>query len=276
VGIVLVTGATGTVGAHVLRGLREAGEDARGAARDPRGRPHLVRFDLGDPSTWDEALQGVDRLFLMRPPAVSDVGRVMGPFVRAAAPRLRGAVFLSVMGVNPALPHWRVERMLRRLGVPHVNVRPAFFMQNLTGPYRRDIAGRGLLRFPAGRGRTAFVDARDVAEVAVRALLDPAAHAGRHPTLTGPEAVGWQEVAGLLSAALGRPVRYETTGPLRHRRDLIAAGAEPAYANVQLAIHLTCRLGLAARRTPDLGRCLGRPPRRLGAFIAEHAGVWAG
>ena len=117
-GSVLVTGATGTVGQALVADLLAAGVPVRAAVTDlsavlPAGA-EPVRLDLLDPRTAAPALDGADRVFLLRPPAISDVDRASGPLVRAAAPSgVRRNVVLSVMGVNPAVPHWRTERPAR-------------------------------------------------------------------------------------------------------------------------------------------------------------------
>lgn len=278
-GTVLVTGATGTVGAAVVAGLVAAGEPVRAAVRQPdgvvRGGAEPVRFDFSDQSSWAPAFDGVDRLFLLRPPAISDVKTYLRPVIRLAAERrLRQVVFLSVLGVNRFLPHWQVERDIETAGLPHTFLRPAFFAQNLSGAYRRDIVDLDRIRLASGHGRTSFVDTRDVAAVGVLALRDPAAHAGATPTLTGPAALTYQQVAALLTSRLGRPIEYQPIGLLRYRRELLAQGLDPAYVNVQLVINAVARVGLAAKTTPDVKELLGRDPIPLARFIADHAGAW--
>ena len=94
-----------------------------------------------------------DRLFLLRPPATSEVGTALGPLVRAAAEaRVRRVVVLSVMGVNPALPHWRMERMVQRAGLPMTALRPACFAQNLLTAFGHEIRAHVGCASPAGTG----------------------------------------------------------------------------------------------------------------------------
>lgn len=277
-GAVLVTGATGTVGRHVVEQLIAAGETVRGAVRDPQsvlaaGQP--VRFDFADPTSWTGALDGVDRLFLMRPPAISDVTTYLRPVIDLAASRgVRHIVFLSLIGVNRVMPHWRVEQDIAASGLAYTFLRPSFFAQNLLTAYRADIRDRDEIRMPAGRGRTAFVDTRDVAEVAARVLSRPEDHVSCAYSLTGEQALRWDDVAVLLTRELQRPIRYTSISFRRYRRELLAAGADPVYVRVQLGIHLVARLGLAGRITPTLRELLGRPPRTLAAFITDHAAAW--
>lgn len=280
---VLVTGATGTVGRHLVRALASAGESVRAASTSPdataawAGLPTVepTTFDFARPGTWSAAFADVDRLFLMRPPAISDVTTYLRPVVRLAAEcGVRQVVFLSVMSVNRLMPHWQVERDIEAAGLPHTFLRPAFFAQNLLTAYGTDIREHDRIRLPAGRGRTSFVDARDVAQVAVVALRAPGAHAGAAYTLTGPAALTYDEVTALLTRTLGRPVRYEPIRLLRYRRELLAAGMDPTYVRVQVVINAIARLRLAARVTDTVPRLLARPATPLATFIDDHAAQW--
>lgn len=283
----LVTGSTGRVGRHVAAGLVAAGVGVRAARTQPgRDAPselagsEQVRFDVRDRSSWSGALSGVDRVFLMRPPDVTDVSATMTPFLRALREHgVKQVVFLSVKGVNPAMPHWRVERSMRRLRLAGTWLRAADFMQNLEGPYREQVRTSRLL-LPAGRGRTSFVDTRDVAAVAVRCLVPPAAGGGggrgiRTVTCTGPQALSWFEVADILSEVLGRRVRYEPVGLRDFRRRLRRAGTAPAMVNVQSAIHLAAQAGLAAGVSEDMPLALGRPATSFRQYAADAREVWA-
>lgn len=279
-GGVLVTGATGTVGRDVVRGLVDAGERVLAATTRPgRDLPQLtgaeqVRFDFAEPGTWDAAFAGVDRLFLMRPPQITDTEHLVRPVIALAQRRgVRLVAFLSLLGVNRAVPHWRIERDILAAGLPYTFLRAGFFSQNLETAYRDDIRDRDRIRLPAGQGRTNFVDTRDLAAVAVLALRDPATHAGKAYDLTGPEAHTYGHVASLLSAELARPVTYEPIGLLRYWREL-SDEFPREYKIVQLVINVTARLGLAAKVTDDLPRLLAHPPRSLRTYIHDARTTW--
>ena len=101
-------------------------------------------------------------------------------------------------------------------------LRPGFFAQNLTDAYRLDIRDDDRLFVPAAQGRVAFIDAVDIGEVAATVLADPMAHAGRGYTLTCPQAVTFEEVAQMLTDALGRSIAYtpaSALGYMRHLKD---------------------------------------------------------
>lgn len=273
-GMTLVTGATGSVGAHVADQLRAGGDPVRAAMTRPI-QADAVAFDFTAPQTWPEAFDGVERLFLMRPPRITDVKTHIRPVVAYAAGHgVRQVVFLSVLGVNRLFPHWQVERDIEASGLPHTFLRPAFFSQNLLTQYRDDIALHDRIRLSSGRGRTSFVDTRDVAAVAVAALRDPRSHAGAAHVLTGPEALTYYQVASMLSAQLGRAIQYQPISALRYRRELLAQGQDPSFVNVQLVIDAVAAVGLAGAVNRTVEDILGRPAATLTTFIADHAGAW--
>lgn len=278
-GRVLVTGASGQVGRAVLAAAGALGLPATAALRAPGGRHGVpgVAFDFTDRRTWPAALDGHDRLFLLRPPAISDVRATLIPFVDAAREAgVRHVVFLSVAGAgrNCFVPHRAVEDHLRAAGGGYTLLRPGFFAQNLAGAYREDIRRDHRLYVPAGHAPVNWVDVRDVGEAAARILAAPAGHRGRAYTLTGPGPVDWEEVARLLSATTGRPVRYQPAsipGYLLHlRRRGLPAGA----IAVQTVLHVLLRFGGGAGVDPALARLLGRPPRSIAESIRDQADAW--
>ena len=272
------TGATGTVGSAVIRGLLDLGAEPVAAVRDDAqtDAPHHVRFDFTEPNTYGPALASADGLFLMRPPAISDAERYVNPVVDAAERAgVRRVAFLSVLGAgkNPLLPHRATERRLEAGALPYLLLRANNFMQNLAEVHADEVR-RGEVFVPAGDGRTGFVDARDVGEAAARWLASGAEERVAVP-LTGPEALTYGEVAAVLSDVLGRPVRYARPGLLAFLWRKVVEEREPLpFALVMAGVYTTARLGLAARVTDDLGRMLGRPPRRFRDFAEDYRGRW--
>jgi uncharacterized protein YbjT (DUF2867 family) len=279
----VVTGATGNVGGELVRLLRTSGRRVRvavsdvGGARDRFGDDvECVRFRFEDPATFAPALADAAAVFLIRPPPVSAIGRTMGPALDWLDEHGRPhVVVLSVMGagLNPILPHSRLEWRVRRSGLPFTFLRPSFFMQNLSTTYREEIRDLGVLHVPAGDGRTSFVDVRDVAEVAAH-VMGREEHFGAAYTLTGSEALGYAGVAALLTGELGSEVRYTRPRPRAYRRGLIAGGTPAALARVLTGIYFVARHGLADRVTSDTERLLGRPPRRMAEFVRDYRSVW--
>ncbi len=276
---VLVTGASGNVGGPLVEHLLQGGANVLVASREGKRAPAgatAVRFDFEDPSTHAPAMAGVDKLFLMRPPAVTDVKRHMLPVVRAAKEAgVKHVVFLSLLGVekNQVVPHAKVERFILEAGLPHTFLRPSFFMQNLSTTHRDDLREHGELFVPAGKGRTSFIDTRDIAAVGARTLLEDG-HEGKAYDLTGSEALTYGEVAELFTEVLGRPIRYPEPGALRFAARWYGREQPVAFIAVMTAIYTVCRLGLAGTVTRDTETLLGRAPISMRQFIQDHKSCW--
>lgn len=273
---ILVTGATGNVGASTVAALVARGATVRAAVPRPTEVPgaEAARFDFADRATWEVAA-GCDALFLLRPPPIGDTRRTLVPFVDAArAAGVHKVVFLSVVGAERTrwVPHHAVEVHLRSTPGRWTILQAGFFAQNLGDAYRRDIAEDGRLYVPAGRGRVAWVDVRDIAEVAADALLG--AHDGLAPVLTGPEALDFDQAAEILSVALDRRVDYRPASVLGYAAHLRRRGLPWSQIGVQTVLHVGLRFGQAATVDPTLGRLLQRPPRPLAQYVEEHRARW--
>ncbi|MDO5499495.1 MAG: NmrA family NAD(P)-binding protein [Propionibacteriaceae bacterium] len=275
---ILVTGGTGTVGSVVARELLTAGADVRLASRARGADDRHVVFDFTDSSTWADAFAGVRALFLVRPPALGNVRRDVLPALGAArSSGVERIVFLSLQGAdrNRVVPHAIVERWLRESGIAWTFLRAAFFHQNLITTHGSDIRDRDEIVVPAGDGRTAFVDAEDVGAMGAAALLDPAAHAGRAWTVTGPRALTYHQVAEILTAELGRVIRYRRPSAaryVRHARHHL--GMPWPMVAVTTAIYSTARFGLAAGLSDDVHQVLGRPPIDFAEFARRERAAW--
>lgn len=282
----LVTGATGTIGRHVVAGLQAAGRSVRAAVPHPEragdelgARVSLLRFSFTDPSTWADTFDGAQLMFLMRPPQLSNIERDMVPALRTAQDAgVRHIVLLSLQGAesNKVVPHAKIETWLRGSGLGWTFVRPSFFMENLTGPHMSDIRDRDEILVPAGRGATSFVAARDVAAVAVAALLDPSAHSGRAWTPTGEAALTYTQVAATLTDVLGRSISYRRPGLMRYTRHARTTLGMPwGMVAVTAGIYTLARLGRAAATTEDVRAVTGAAPTTFQDWALEHAHVWA-
>lgn len=279
----LITGATGTIGREVVRALLAEGHRVRAASRRPEApsgdspdRLERVAFDFRRPATHTAAVAGVERMFLVRPPDLTAVRREVVPFLRTArAAGVQRVVFLSVLGAerSPWIPHRRIELALSAVGFQITCLRAGFFMQNLLRPHGDEIRDRGVLALPAGHGRTALIDGRDIAAVAARVM----AQAEPGPSaldLTGPEALQYHDVMATLSAATGRTLRYRPVsivGFVRHQLDL---GRPLPFALVMAGLYTPTRLGWTSRVTDHVARVLGRSPKTLHQFAVEHAAAW--
>jgi len=273
--VLLVTGSSGNAGREVLTACDGLPVTPRTTHRPDASDTGDVPFDFVARETWPAALKGVNAVFLMRPPPISDMDATLVPFISACrAADVSRIVFLSVIGADKArwVPHHAVERALMAGPDDWTILRAGFFAQNLQDAYRADIVRDQRIYVPAGRGRVAFLDLRDLAQIAVLAALDRMPPAQAH-ALTGPEAVSFDEVAALVTQATGQSVRYDPASILGYLRHLRLAGKPWTAALVQTYLHVGLRWGQAADVTSDVPDLLGRSATPLSDYITRHAAM---
>ncbi|RHA43707.1 SDR family NAD(P)-dependent oxidoreductase [Cellulomonas rhizosphaerae] len=280
----LVVGASGNIGGAVVSALTRAGLAARAAGTHPTALENrypgveVARLDLLDPTTFAPALDGAAGMFLVRPPAIAKVGPTLNALLGVAERLQVGhVVFSSVTGAdtNRVVPHHRVEERLRESALSWTILRPGFFSQNLADAYRSDIVNDDRILLPSGEGRAAFIDTRDIGDVAALVFAAPDAHRSAGYVLTGPQALNFDDVAALLTSELGRPIRYEPTSALPYLRHVHAQGRPWVQAIVQTVLHTGLRRGQAENVDPTLERLLGRPGRTLAQYVHDNRELWA-
>jgi len=259
---------------HVVRAAHRRADEA---ARAFPGA-EVAAFDFLDRATWPVALDGCDGILLVRPPPIADMGATLNPFVDAAyAAGVRYIVFVSVARADQMkwVPHRKVELHLIESGSAWTILRPGFFAQNLADAYRRDIAEDARLYVPAGHGRVAFLDVHDIATVAAHVFDAPEAHRGAVHTLTGPEAITFDEVARILSDVLARPIRYEPASIAGYAHHLRRHRNMPwMQILVQTILHVGLRRGDAEQVEPTVAQITGRPPGSLRDYVERDAALW--
>lgn len=270
----LILGGTGRTGSLLAGKLAWRGIATRTASR--RGAD--VRFDWDDPATHADALVGVDRLYLVTPVLrVAYAGQVAGFLDLAETVGVRHVTFLSAYNADQApqgIDLAAVEADLAaRQAITHSVLRPAWVMQNFTDDHLPVIDG--VLTAPSGGGTEAFVDADDIAAVAAETLLHPDAHAGAQYSLTGPQALTFQEVADIIASVSGRPVRYNDIDQETWISGALAAGVPADYAVMLRWLTSAIIVGNGSTPTDDIEKVTGRPPATFREFAKRNARVWA-
>jgi uncharacterized protein YbjT (DUF2867 family) len=278
----LVTGATGNIGAPLIERLNAQGTHCRAAVLNPNNyqtsHPNdVVRLDFTDVTTFAEALRGIDSIFLIRPPNISKVGQTINRFIsEAQLAGVKHVVFSSVAGAktNRLLPHHKIEKHLLKTDVAHTIVRPTFFANNLGDAYRNDIRNDHRLFVPAGGARVAFIDAQDIAAVVASIARDPEPHEGQGYTLTGSTNYSFDEVANLLTDQLHKTILYEPATIHNYIAHLYQQKLAFSLIGFQTLLHLNLRRGKAALVDPTLQTLLGRPSTTMGQYIQENLHLW--
>lgn len=282
--MILVTGATGTVGSNVIRELQTRGAEFRAFVRDPvkakalLGDVELVIGDFADPDSVSKALDGIDRLFLLSPDDPRQVEWESQAIDAASAAGVTRIVKLSMLGAQVGAPlsfldsHGRVEQHLERSGVAAVLIRPGFFMSNLLAAADQ-IRTRRILFAPAAGAKISMIDPRDVGAVAAVALTEDSAQ-GPY-AVTGPEAVDYAGVAEAISAATGRLVTFINVPDEVAHRGLLAAGVPEWFADSFVALFGLLRSGLRAETTDAVRVLTGRDPKTIADFAHDHSAAFS-
>jgi len=282
---ILITGATGNVGTHLVRDLQARSTPVRAFVRNPAaararlGDAELAPGDFDDPASLRRALDGVTRVYLGAADGPRKVAHETAVIDAAAAAGVERIVKLSAMHADPASPlpayrwHGEIEDHLRRSPVPAVVLRPAFFMTNLL-MVAGGVAQTGTLAAPTAGKPVAMIDIRDVAAVAAVTLLADG-HTGQTYDLTGPEAVTFTDVAAALADATRHPVTAVDLTEEQARPRFAGAGL-PDWLAVQLAgVFGVIRAGGFAQVTGDVEAILGQPARGIAGFARDFAAAFA-
>ena len=146
-------------------------------------------------------------------------------------------------------------------------------MQNLSTTHRQDIQEHNEIFLPAGKGKTSFIDVRDIASVAVKALTE-SGHSDRAYSLTGSEALDYYQVAEIFTEVLGKPILYTNPSMLKFAISMYKRGLDPQFIAVMIGIYTTAKLGFAGKLTTDTQEILQRAPISLRQFVEDYQGCW--
>jgi uncharacterized protein YbjT (DUF2867 family) len=285
--MILVTGATGTVGRALTRALRQRNAAVRALVRDPRRASDLVALgvelfegDLARPETYRDAFRDVDRAFLLTP-VVPHQAEMEIAFIDAAiradvARLVKHSAVGADQGAGAGMmsDHGKVERYLQETAIAHVSVRPTQFMQDLLQWVPAIAQAHALVMPLVDEGvRVNLVDVADVVDVEATVLLSEAP-VNRVLTPTGPDLLRYAEVAERLSRGAGTPIPLRVLAPDAYRREGIAAGYPAKILDAMVNYFSTLRTGQTALAviTDDVLGVTGHAPRSLEQFARDHAG----
>lgn len=280
----LVTGAGGTVGSEVVKELQTAGAQFRAGyhsqAKADAARAQgvdAVLIDYDRPETLDAALQGIEKLFLLSPSNAEQEKNVIDAAKRAG---VKHVVKLSVIDADTesysfAKLHRAAEKAIEASGMAWTFLRPNGFMQNMHNYMSDTIRDHGAFYASVGDAKIAHVDVRDIAAVAAKALTEPG-HEGKSYTLTGPDALTYDEIASKLSAASGRPIKYVSLGDPDIKAAMVGAGAPEGYADAYVDLQRFYRTGAGGRVTDEVRRLTGREARPFDQYATDHANAFKG
>jgi uncharacterized protein YbjT (DUF2867 family) len=284
--MIVVAGATGTVGRELVRELSENGAAVRALVRDTAKagdlRQHgveVVGADLSLPETLEDPLEGADAAYLLTPSGPRQA-ELEGNFARAARRSGLGhLVKQSAVGADPQAPegvgryHGEAEKVVEESGIPYTYLRPTAFMQNALW-YAPIIREKGALMLPlqdVGVGMN-MVDVRDVAAVAA-AVLTGEGHRGGAYTVTGPEILTFPDLAEKLSAATGRDIEFASVPAEEFREEMEEAGQPESFVEGMISYFSSLSsedTALSVAPTEVVAEMTGRSPRSFEHFAEDH------
>ncbi|MCM3885516.1 NAD(P)H-binding protein [Frankia sp. R82] len=278
--VILVTGATGTIGGKVLDILAARGQRVRAVTRDPRKLPtrpgvEAVRADFDEPASLRQAVATVQAMFLLTVLASPTPRHDLAVLDAARSAGVRRVVKLSAIGTGEKIGpdvvgawHLMAERAVRDSGMGWTVLRPSSFASNTLQWV--DAIGKGQpVPDLTGAGRQGVVDPYDVAAVAVEALLSPA-HVGKIYTLTGPGLLTVAEQADCLSRVTGRRVDTVAVSLEQAADQMLAAGMDRSTVEVIITGSAWARAGHNAVLTDDVAAILNRPATSFQSWAYRH------
>jgi len=275
--LILVVGASGTVGSNIVKQLKEQGYQVRSTTSKQAKSADHVHLNLATGEGIKAAFEGVDKAFLLTPPPFADHYAILSPLIQEAKRRgLKKVVLMTAMGADASetTPFRRAELELEKSGLSYNIIRPNWFLQNFNSFWIQGILEQGKILVPAGQAKVSFIDARDISDVAVK-LLTTDTHNNKAFNLSGPEAIDHHQVAQAISKATARKVTYEEIAPETLKQGLVSHGVPVDYADFLLLIFGFLKAGYNAGLTPSVKEITGHEARSVQDYASAFKASWS-
>lgn len=268
---ILILGATGKTGRRITQRLEATGRPVRLGSRGA-----TPAFDWEDRATWEAALDGIHAVYiafqpdLAVPGALETVQAFTDQAVKSGVSKL---VLLSGRGEIEAE---QAEQVIQNSGVDWTILRASWFFQNFSEAHFLEPILQGELVLPVGNIAEPFIDAEDIAEIAVEALTQPG-HSSQLYELTGPRALTFAEAVEEIARETKRDIRFATVPPDTYRQALEQEELPAQLIDLVLYLFTTVLDGRNTAVADGVQRALGRPARDFTAYVRRTAatGVWA-
>jgi len=280
---ILIIGATGSVGFEVATRLTQLDQPVKIGVRNPEkaksinfNNTELVHFEYQKPETFDLAFKNVYKVLIVSPPSYLGLQEIVIEAINSAITKgVKLIVNISAISIESELdkPMKLIEDYIRKSGVEYVFLRPNCYMQNFQDLFRDLIIEENLISVPAENSKTSFVDIRDVADVAVKALMDNNLK-NKTYKLTGNQLLNMHVVAHLFTEGLNREIEYNSISDTLFEKTLSTAGWPTGTIKgaVQLCNHV--KKGETAIISDDIERILNRQPIKFEQFIFDYKDKW--
>ena len=287
VGTILVTGATGTVGSEVVKQLSSNAlsyniktgvhsiENANKVQKYDRVK--AVQIDYDKMEGVESAFKDVDKLFLLTHPSSKTVEHESNLVTEAKKSGIKHIVKQSIMradlgaDVEAMRLHRQAEKLIEESGIPYTFLRPNEFMQGFINFQGTAIKSNNAFYIPAENAKVSFVDARDIAAIAVKALVDGDKHYNKTYMVTGPEALSYHQAADKLSNATGKKIDYVNISEEEAREALKETGMDDWLINTILGLYTLYRNDYASEVSYAVEEVTGRKATNFVEFATDHA-----
>lgn len=290
---ILVLGATGTVGSELVKQLSSSGQHIRGTvhstttaafSKDKFKEVQFVRTDYNKPETIALALKDVDKLFLLTPVSPNATELISNIVTEAKKAGIRYIVRLSIMGADTKINiahlclHRQAEKIIEDSGIPFTVLRPNFFMQNFVDLHGHTIKNNSAFYLPVEDARVSYVDVSDIARVAARLLTmnknnenSNKYYNGKAYNITGPQALSYREIAGILSSVIGRKISYINISQDQSRKRMKNMGVNDWFINTAIELYDFCKGGHLSAVSSAVEEITGEKPISFWQFAQGHA-----
>ncbi|MEX2485144.1 MAG: NmrA family NAD(P)-binding protein [Brumimicrobium sp.] len=277
----LITGATGNIGQEVVQYLCELDQESEiiatvrnveKAKSKFSNYPNLNfrQFDFEDQQIFDSAFKGIDILFLLRPPHISDVETFFKPLLQSAQRKgIRKIVFLSVQGAEKSkvIPHNKIERLIKTFDFEYIFVRPSYFMQNLTTTLLPEIQKSNTITLPSGKAKFNWIDTKNIGEATANLILSFEKYKNDAYEITGTENKNFYEVAEIMSEVTGTKFTYKRINPISFYFKKRKEGIQSGFAVVMTILHFLPRFQKEPEISDNYRMLTGKKPTLLKEFV---------
>lgn len=281
---ILVTGATGNIGIsliHYLSKQNNSNTIVVGVRTIEKAKllfvdypeVEFVHFDYEDFETHEDALNRIDRVFLLRPPHISDVEKYFRPLISMIKEKqIHEIVFLSVQGADASkvIPHNKIERLIVEYGFDFVFLRPSYFMQNLTTTLLGDIRTKRAIVLPSGSSKFNWIDIENIGEAAAIVLDRFEAFKNQSFDITGLENENFENVVSMINARIESPINFFNVNPFLFYKIKKKEGMAKGMILVLILLHFLPRFQKVPRISDFYERITGDKPTDLQTFIERE------
>jgi uncharacterized protein YbjT (DUF2867 family) len=283
--MILITGATGNFGGSTAQYLQQKKIPFRAAARNLEtlkkrfgSETALAAFDWEKPETFAGTLKGIMTVYLVAPPVVTNDFHIkVKPFIEAA--RKAGVkhivVSTALYSDNPDSIFYGTEALVKNSGIDFTIIRPSFVFQNFLTQFLQSVRD-GVILAPSEKGKTAYVDIRNVGEASAVVLENPSAHKGKIYAITGSEALTHSQMADIFSQQLSKQVVHVSPSVEEYKKKLASFNVPDFLYEFLAVLYGTIAKGQWKEVSNDYTLLTGKNPTSFTDFVKENNSVFSG